>query len=549
MKLVIKSTFLIFNIIICQNTLGLIINSSSSYSGFTLFAPNHSTNTYLINNEGLLVNEWSSSYVPGLAVYLLENGNLLRSAAIESDNTTQTGGFELFTWDNILIWQYYQGSQHHDIEPLPNGNVLMIVNDVKNYSAAISAGRDPEKLLSNSLRSLSILEISQIGIDSGEIVWEWHAWDHLIQDFDETKLNYGSVDLHPELIDVNFAPNIYSDWLHTNSIDYNEDLDQILVSHRNTNEIWVIDHSTTSQEASGHTGGISGKGGDILFRWGNPVSYRAGEEQDQRLFGQHDANWVRDEFNNYQNSIMIFNNGIERPSGSYSTAIEISVPLIENNCYNILETGVFGPADEVWSYTSPDTFDFSSPRFGSAQRLQNGNTLISNSEMGTFFEVDSLNENVWKYINPVSTDGILFQGDSARNNTVFRCYRYGQNYAGFDSVDTEPLGPIEFYLNINNDLNYSKRLSFSLNNNYPNPFNPKTWLSYYLPKETYVRLSIYNMQGELVKILINDIQPQGLNIIDWDATNSKGNKVGSGIYIYNIRTSDYQESKRLVFIK
>ena len=210
---------------------------------------------------------------------------------------------------------------------------------------------------------------------------------------------------------------------------------------------------------------------------------------------------------------------------------------------------MFGPADEVWSYTSPDTFDFSSPRFGSAQRLQNGNTLISNSEMGTFFEVDSLNENVWKYINPVSTDGILFQGDSARNNTVFRCYRYGQNYAGFDSVDTEPLGPIEFYLNINNDFNYSKRLSFSLNNNYPNPFNPKTWLSYYLPKETYVRLSIYNMQGELVKILINDIQSQGLKIIDWDATNSKGNKVGSGIYIYNIRTSDYQESKRLVFIK
>jgi len=519
-----------------------------SFNGYTLFAPNSSTSTYLINNDGLLINQWTSDYVPGLSVYLLENGNLLRSSAIESQSSNQTGGFELLTWDNVLIWRFYNGKQHHDIEPLPNGNVLIIVNDIKNFSDVIDAGRDPEKLLSNSIRSLSILEISQAGTDSGDIVWEWHAWDHLIQDFDETKANYGNVSSHPELIDINFAPNMYSDWLHTNSVDYNEQLDQVLVSNRNTNEIWIIDHSTTTLEASSHSGGISGKGGDLLFRWGNPVAYRAGQDSDQRLFGQHDANWIKDDQNNYQNRIIIFNNGIDRPSGSYSTAIEINTPLVEDNNYNILDNGIFGPSDEIWSYMSPDTFDFFSPRFGSAQRLSNGNSLISNSDMGTFFELDSADEIVWMYVNPVSSDGILFQGDSAQSNTVFRCYRYDINYAGFSGLDLSPSGPIEYYLDIDN-VSSNNRLKFSLYDNYPNPFNPKTRLSYYLPEETYVKLSVYNLRGQFIKTLIDDFQSEGLNAIEWDATDFHGNQVSSGVYIYRLNTGEFNESKRLLFIE
>ena len=548
MKIFIRATFIILNLILSQNTVGLITNSENAFSGYTLFAPNNSKNTYIIDNDGLLINQWTSEYVPGLSVYLLENGNLLRSSAIESTNNNQTGGFELLTWDNVLIWKFYHGRQHHDIEPLPNGNVLIIVNDVKTFSEALDAGRDPEKLLSNNIRSLSILEIVQTGFDTGEIVWEWHAWDHLIQDFDETKDNYGNVGTHPELIDVNFAPNMYSDWLHTNSIDYNAELDQIVVSNRNTNEIWIIDHSTTTSEAASHSGGISGKGGDLLFRWGNPLSYRAGEEADQKLFGQHDANWIKDELNGYQNRLMIFNNGIDRPSGDYSTAIEINTPLIENNNYNILASGAFGPSNIVWSYVSQDTFDFFSPRFGSAQRMPNGNSLISNSDMGTFFEIDSAGQMIWVYVNPVSSGGILFQGDSAQSNTVFRCYRYNTNYAGFNGLDLSPIGPIEYYLNtVNDDLN--NRLSYSLHDNYPNPFNPKTILSYYLPKETYVTLTVYNTRGQLVKILVNGFQPGGLNAIAWDATNSSGNQVTTGLYIYRIKTPEFEDSKISLFIK
>jgi hypothetical protein len=77
-----------------------------------------------------------------------------------------------------------------------------------------------------------------------------------------------------------------------NSVSYNAKLDQILISVRSFNEFWIIDHSVTTKEAAGHTGGRSGKGGDLLYRWGNPSAYRAGKTSDQKLFAQHDAHWI-----------------------------------------------------------------------------------------------------------------------------------------------------------------------------------------------------------------------------------------------------------------
>ena len=62
---------------------------------------------------------------------------------------------------------------------------------------------------------------------------------------------------------------------------------QIMLSVFEFSELWVIDHSTKTAEAAIHEGGRSGKGGDLLYRWGNPRAYRAGTVKDQKLFGQH----------------------------------------------------------------------------------------------------------------------------------------------------------------------------------------------------------------------------------------------------------------------
>ena len=67
-----------------QNTIGTLRNDSGAFAGYTLFSPNFSTQTYLINNCGEVVNEWTSAYRPGVALYLLDNGNLLRTGGHEN---------------------------------------------------------------------------------------------------------------------------------------------------------------------------------------------------------------------------------------------------------------------------------------------------------------------------------------------------------------------------------------------------------------------------------------------------------------------------------
>lgn len=549
---IIKTFTIVFIILIfinqgmAQNTIGLIMNDAAqSYNGYTLFAPNTSKFTYLIDNEGRLVNKWESDFVPGLSAYLLEDGHLLRSAALQSEdpNVTRTGGFQKFEWDGTLVWNYYHGTQHHDIEPMPNGNVLMVVNDRQTKNAAIQAGRDPSLIDGTNIRSLSILEVSYTGETTGDIIWQWNAWEHLIQDFDNTKGNFGVVAEHPELIDINYAKDGGQDWLHTNSVAYNEDLDQILVSNRNTNEIWIIDHSTASTEvAASHEGGNSGMGGDLLYRWGNPISYKAGTVGNQLLYAQHDAHWVESGLRGVGN-ILIFNNGIGRTSGSFSSVDEIIPPADANGNYSLVSGSAYLPTVQTWIYTKNTPADFNSPRYGGTQRLPNGNTLICNSNSGEFFEVNQSDEIVWKYINPVVRDSIIPQGTTnIDNNQVFRCYKYGADYPGLptDLVSGEPLG-------IFDDLN--KLSKFKLFDNYPNPFNPMTNIEFSLDERTFVTITIYDLVGNTIRTLVNDLMEPGFKTIKWDSRDNYGSFVSSGIYFYSLQAGYQNQTKKMILLR
>lgn len=130
-----------------------------------------------------------------------------------------------------------------------------------------------------------------VGTNGGTIVWKWHFWDHLIQDYDATKLNYGVVAQHPELLDINVG-STSGDWMHVNEISYDAEKDLIVFSSHNLDELYVIDHSTTTTESAGHTGGNYGKGGDILYRWGRPANYDAPGSQVFNVV--HSAIWIPD---------------------------------------------------------------------------------------------------------------------------------------------------------------------------------------------------------------------------------------------------------------
>ncbi|DAC72888.1 MAG TPA: hypothetical protein DSN98_02695 [Thermoplasmata archaeon] len=365
--------------------------------GQILFAPMDSGITYLIDNAGEVTHTWQSNYFPGESAYLLDDGTLLRTIKLSFIYGGDGGGVQKINWTGSLIWdyRYYTDNylSHHDIHPLPNGNVLMIAWEFKSRVEAVTAGRNPDRLVGNTLMPDHIVEVKPTGPTSGDIVWVWHVWDHLVQDYDHTKDNYGVVGDHPELIDINYGYTT-ADWLHTNSIDYNVEFDQILLSVRNFNEIWVIDHSTTTEEAAGHIGGNGGKGGDLLYRWGNPQAYHAGNAADEKFFAQHDASWVETGYPGAGN-ILVFNNAGGRIGLVHTTIDEITPPVDSSGTYDLESGSAYDPAVQTWIYDS----DFYAFIIGGVTRLPNGNTLICNGPLGRFFEVTPDGTTVWEYLN------------------------------------------------------------------------------------------------------------------------------------------------------
>ena len=400
-----------------------LFHTAESFEGYTLFSPEYSKYTYLINNKGLIVRLWKSEYIQGLANYLLPTGELLRLDLPGGNPTFRGGGIagrvEKFDTSGTLIWGFeYSTSSycaHHDVEPLPSGNILLIAWEYKTRQEAIDAGRDPAQQ-GDALWPDHIIEVEPTGSSGGTIVWEWHVWDHLIQEYDSSKANYGVVADHPELIDLNYVTRT-QDWNHINAIDYNEELDQILVSVHEFNEIWVIDHSTTTDEAASHSGGNGGKGGDLLYRWGNPEAYQAGTAADKQFFGQHGVSWVETGCPG-EGNILVFNNGQSR---RYSSVDEIIPPLNSTGGYTYTPGEAYGPDAPVWVFTTETPTDMYSPLLSNAQRLPNGNTLICSAQQGLLLEVTPEKAIVWKYRNFLPTPFV---------NAVARAFRYPPNHPG-----------------------------------------------------------------------------------------------------------------------
>ena len=169
----------IHQILVAQITMGTINNSQSAVNGYMLLAPNSVSDVYLLDNCGYEVKKWVTSSRPGLSTYLLEDGTLLRTGRKNNPifNQGGVGGvIEHYDWDNNLIWTYLFSdstkTQHHDIEMLPNGNVLILATERIDQTECLQNGRDPNKLVDGELWPEMIIEVEPIGLDSGRIVWE-----------------------------------------------------------------------------------------------------------------------------------------------------------------------------------------------------------------------------------------------------------------------------------------------------------------------------------------------------------------------------------------
>lgn len=427
------------------NTIGLVFTSDDVSDGYVLYTPQTSEMVYLINNDGERVHEWTTSGQAGNSTYLLEDGRLVRTLQVDSDyfvggpqGGSSGGGIEILDWDGNILWEWTYTSEtyhsHHDVAVMPNGNILFVAWDRILRDEAVAAGRDPDVLPDDELWPEKVIEVRPLDNNDFEIVWEWRVWDHLVQDFDESLPNYvADVSTRPERFDVNYTNATDADWQHANAIDYNPDLDLIVISSREHSEFFVIDHSTTTEEAATSSGGNLGRGGDILMRWGNPATYGVGTAADKQLFGQHNVQWIKEGLDGAGN-ILLFNNGDTR---TFSEVLELEFP----QDYTVGSDGTFRPEGPLWTYSDGDNFH--SQFISGAQRLESGNTLICSGAEGRIFEVTPDGDIVWEYVGPISVFGPLTQGDPVTNSFMFRAEKYPLDYPAFEGRDLTPYGTIE----------------------------------------------------------------------------------------------------------
>ncbi len=442
-----KQLVIPFFILICayakgQQTVGVFYNLPQSFNGYTLIAGSGSDTVYLIDNCGYQVHKWVTQGPPGLVTYLLSNGDILRSGKINSSIFSGGGSGGLvqkYNWDSELIWSYQVSDslvhQHHDVEPMPNGNVLVLSWGRISNSQAIIMGRDPSTL-NGDLWPTLVQELEPVYPDQANVVWQWSIQDHFIQDLDPTKLNYGVVADHPELLDINYSTNGSADFLHCNAVNYHAAHDLIVLSSRKSSEIYVIDHSTTTAEAASHSGGSRGKGGDFLYRWGNPQIYDRGVADDQILWGPHDIHWIPDSLPD-GDKFMVFNNG----GGSPGSSVEVFDGQMDaNGDFPNPGSGSHGPATTDWHF---EEVGFSSNTISGAQRLPNGNTLVCEGSPGRLFELDQNDNMVWEYVSPSSASNNITQGANPIQNAMFRAYRYPPDFPAFIGKDLTPGNLIE----------------------------------------------------------------------------------------------------------
>jgi len=360
--------------------------------GHRLFCPISSTTTYLLDAQGSAVHSWTSAFPPGVGLELSADGSLLRTINPPGgyDIGGEGGGIQRLAFDGSLVWDYsYDGPgvlQHHDIEELPNGNVLMIAWEEKTAAQAIAAGRNPALLGGPLFLPEHVVELLATGPTTGAIVWEWHLWDHLIQDFDPSKANHGVVADHPELVDINFPPTVVSngDWIHMNAISHDAEHDWIILGAPFQGEVWIIDHATTTAEAAGPKG-------DLLYRWGNPAAYDRGLPADQQLFNHHGTSFIAPGLPG-AGHVLLFNN---QAGPNWSEVWELELPLDAAGGFVLPPGGAYGPVAPAWSYVAPTPSDLYSPFLSSAQRTPAGHTLVCSGVQAKALEIDASGVQVW----------------------------------------------------------------------------------------------------------------------------------------------------------
>ncbi|MFT5858084.1 MAG: hypothetical protein ACI865_000168 [Flavobacteriaceae bacterium] len=414
-----------------------------TFDGYALYNLQNQNTTYLIDKDGNIAHSWSCSDACNYTVLLRDNGNIVRGAVHSSNQlggAAVGGKVQEIDPTGTVVWEYIYSDadhcSHHDITLLPNGNVILTAWEVKTSAECTQAGIDSP---ATEQWPTHFVELEPSGA-TATIVWEWHMFDHLIQDHDASKDNYGVVANNPQLMDANLltvgggggGPGGGGyDWFHVNGVDHNADLDQLVFSSRFTSEIYIIDHSTTTAEAASHAGGNSGMGGDFLYRWGNPSNYGATGSQ-TIAEAVHDPRWIEDDGRPNGGFIQFFNNG----GGSGGSSVVDAIEAPESGWIYTMSGSSYEPSTYGWRHECLT----SSSGQSAHNRMSNGNTFVNVS--GEYmYEVDAADNLVWQY-NAGPTKAFRYECGDAGIVALL-----GADPCGLLSLTEETLMNIEFYPN------------------------------------------------------------------------------------------------------
>jgi hypothetical protein len=563
-------------------------DDSRTYAGYTLFGTRGMT--YLIDFEGHVIHTWNLGTNPRFT----EAGTLLDAVGGNPSNQNQWKELE---WDGSVAWQYtesrtnYHG--HHDFAKIYNPKIgdstfIYIANKDLTAQQCLDAGCDPSHNY-NGAQMDAIVEVNR----AGTVIWEWWFFNHVVQDIDPSKSTYGIIANTPGRIDLNMRGNpVKSDWLHCNSLDYNQTLDLIVINSVH-GEFYVIDHGNTfiPNDPAGSIALAATSAGDFKYRFGDPAKYDQGDPPsvldnwekatagNKQLGGSHDIQWIQAGLPGAGNFLVFCNsqNLFELTPQSY--IIEINPYLnssgtVTSNFVNPPDAGynnVQSPDPNlmkevkkvsrqiVWTFSSKNNTSFYSTIGSSAQRLPNGNTLVCSMNDGHFFEVTRPDTAlVWEYFNPMTRNGIkkIKTDHYPTYNGVFRAYRYAADHPALLGHDLTPgntmTGDPPNYWTPDDitDIQEQSQVPATGNNlkqNYPNPFSAGTTIAYDIASLADVSLQIFDLNGLYIRTLVKHSQGKGSYSAYWDGTNDSGTRVSSGMYFYILSGNGQRLSKKMIF--
>lgn len=564
---------------------------TKAYNGYTLFGTRGTT--YLVDMEGHVVHSWPIGTNPRFT----ESGTLLDAVG---GNPSNQNSWKELDWDGNVVWSYseprsnYHG--HHDFVKIFNPKLgdttfIFIANKDLTSAECLAAGCDSTVTYTNPQMD-ALVEVNR----QGKVIWEWWFFNHVVQDKYPSKPNYGVVASTPGKINLNMRGNsVKSDWLHCNSLDYNQELDQIVVNSVH-GEFYVIDHGNTfvANDSAASIALAASSAGDFLYRFGDPAKYDQGDPPlvatnweicsagHKQLGGAHDIQWIKPGlpgaghflvFCNAQNlceptpqsyiyeiNPYLDSNGIN--TGHYVNPPDASYNIISSPSPDLMKVAKNQSKQVVWKYSSKNNISMFSTIGSSAQRLPNGNTLICAMNDGLFFEVDSVNKSVvWEYSNPMTRDGIkkIIMDNYPTYNGVFRAYRYDSTEPALNGQNLTPgntmTGSIPDYWTPSditssiNDYSYENKQGNLSARNYPNPFSNTTNIEFSITEAKNIHIEVFNFSGLHVKKLADMSYAPGTYTVCWDATNDNGSPVSGGIYIYIVKANNMIVSKKMILIK